>query len=277
MNKNKQTEPTSERNGDLLWSQTLSTTSHTPEEVADRTIKELKKYGLSATEKVSVTDPITGVTKEITLDRTGYGENKLIVALANPDLNRDQKDHMLSMYLFERGKDSASFLVDLMRYKGQNTKETRAFKSQMRFDFELFVSQFSKFIRDQSKLIGICLDMDIFKAREGYTNWLEIKRKHNKDTDFSYFDYALEKTQRTVGKLNHSDRMYIAMVGMAIQSLDEGEKIVAQIQNITKSRERDMGKGIYVNYKGEVYSHDDPELDDIIKADRERQSELNKE
>lgn len=255
----------------------LDAVEKTPEQVADRTTKELEKYSLKPTEKVTVTDPITGVTTEITLDRTGYGENKLIVALADPELKRDVKDHMLSMYLFERGKESASFLVDLMRSKGQHTKETRAFKSQMRFDFELFVSQFSKFIREQSKLIGVCMDVDIFRAREEYTKWLQIKRKFEKEKDFNYLDFAVEKTQKSVGKLNHTDRAYIALVGMAIQSLDEGERLVAQIQNVTKARERDAGKGIYVDHNGKPYTYDDPELDDIIKADRERKEELNQE
>lgn len=274
-----------EKSGDSQLNQTpsiISSEQKTPEQVVDKTKAELEKYGLNPTEKVTVTDPLTGETKLITLDRTGYGENKLIIALADPDLKRDQKDHMLSMYLFERGKDSASFLIDLIRSKGQHTKETRAFKSQMRFDFELFVSQFSKFIREQSKLIGICFDMDIFKAREGYVKWLEVKRKIEKEeqrppNDYTYFDYALEKTQRTVGKLNHTDRMYIAMVGMAIQSLDEGERLVAQVNNVIKAREREMGKGIYVDSTGKIFTYDDPELDNIIKADRERRDELNKE
>ena len=39
-------------------------------------------------------------------------------------------------------------VVDIMRYQGQNTKETRAFKSQMRFDYEMFVNAMTILFRD---------------------------------------------------------------------------------------------------------------------------------
>ncbi len=252
----------------------------TPEQVAEDTVNELAKHGLTPFQKVTVKDPITGVSKEITLDRTGYGENKLIIALSNPDLKREQKDHILSMYLWERGKESASMLVDLMRYKGEHTKETRAFKSQMRFDFELFVNQFSKFIREQSRLIGITLGVDIFKEREEYKKWLEVKRSFEKEKikdttkiykskDYTYIDFVEVK--------DNIQRIKACLIEMAITSLDEGERLVAQVQNVTKAREREKGKGIYVDRTGRITTYDDPELDDIIKADREREQELNQE
>ena len=255
----------------------LTTKERTPEEVASDTKKELEKYNLEGQQVVTITDPITGVSKQITLDRTGYGENKLIMALADPTLNRERKDFMLSMYLFERGKESAHFLVELMRYKGEHTKETRAFKSQVRFDFEIFVAQFSKYIREQSRLIGVNLRIDIALERTSYMNWLVEQKKRDKErnieADYTFKDY-IKSTHSSFVKWSDEK---ITLIELAIMGLDEGERMVAQVQNVTKARERERGKGIYVDRLGKIYTYDDPDLDDIIKADREREQELNKE
>lgn len=267
------TENTSTKSGLLIQ----DSNTRTPEEITKDTQAELDKYGLKPHEEVKITDPLTGETRTITLDRTGTNENKLIMALADPDLTRDRKDHIISMYLWERGKESSSFLVDLFRFKGEHTKETRAFKSQMRFDFEIFVSQFSKYIREQSRLIGITLGVDIFKERESYQNWLKEQRERGRKEDFTYIDFYEKDTPPGIPPPIGSQRTQIALIEMAITSLEEGERLVAQTQNVTKARERDAGKGIYVSREGKIFSHDDPDMDEIIKADRERRNELEKD
>ncbi len=178
------------------------------------------------------------------------------------------------MYLWERGKESSSFFVDLFRYKGEHTKETRAFKSQMRYDFEIFVNQFSKFIREQSRLIGVSIGFDVFKEREKYKDWLQEKRKEKKDADYTYMDYLRSQPLEENTEINRTE---VALIEMAITSLEEGERLVVQVQNVAKAREREKGKGIYVSKEGAIYSHDDPDMDEIIKKDREREAELNKE
>lgn len=248
----------------------------TPEETVANTKAELEKYGVPAVHDITITDPFSGEKRIVSLDRTGTTEQKLIVALADPNLTRDRKDHMLSMYMWERGKESASFFVDLIRSRGEHTKETRAFKSQMRFDFELFVSQFSKYIREQSRLIGVTLEVDIFKERSAYQDWLKEKRDREKENDdapkdYTYLDYSI---------FNYGDkptRAFVALIEMAILSLEEGERLVAQVANITKAREREKGKGIYVDRNGKIFSYDDPDIDEAVKADREREEELKKE
>lgn len=190
--------------------------------------------------------------------------------MVDPNLNRDQKDHLISMYLWERGKESSSFLVDLFRYKGEHTKETRAFKSQMRFDFEIFISQFSKYVRAQAEMVAKGLKVDLFKERDDFKAWLTLI--NNKGQDHDYLDFASlsshteRRTRPTVEKI---------MIQMAIYSLEEGEKWVQQVRNVANAREREKGKGIYVSKEGAIYTHDDPDMDEIIKADREREAELN--
>src|SRR5579859_6530122 len=73
--------------------------------------RDMKKHGLVPISKVIVENPITKEKKEITIRRDGTSDAVLNEALANPSISRERKDQVLSMYLFERGKESASFLM----------------------------------------------------------------------------------------------------------------------------------------------------------------------
>lgn len=225
---------------------------------------ELEKYGVAPTEKVEVKDPLTGEKRIVSLDRTGYGEAKLITALADPDLPRDRKDFMLSMYLFERGKDSASFIADIMRYKGAHTKETRVFKSQMRFDFETLVTMLAGHLRDRATRTGLMFGVDIATERAAYQEWLA---EHKGEAHTSYFDYyrAIHEDEELPWRIERIERQFIAE---AIFELEEAIRLEASRRAITEMREREKGKGIYLDSTGKPYLQDDLELDEAIARDR---------
>ena len=96
---------------------------------------EIEKFGLKPVETFTYIDPVTGEKKTFTIDRRGTTDQKAGLILMDPDATREQKDSVISMYLFEKGKEGASMLMDLWAYRGQHTKESRAFQSTMRFDF----------------------------------------------------------------------------------------------------------------------------------------------
>jgi len=102
---------------------------------------------------VEIVNPLTGNKAIVTIDREGTTESKVIQALMSQDSTQEQKDSAISMYLFERGKESASFLMDLYQAKGQNTKETRKFKSQVRFDLTMMANSIAVFFSDTQKQI----------------------------------------------------------------------------------------------------------------------------
>lgn len=108
-------------------------------------------------EKITITTN-SGEKKEIVLCRKGTTERALGELLLDKNTDTDKKNAMLASYLFEKGKESASFIADLMVYKGSHTKETRAFKTQMRFDFEAFANMMVLGMHDISK--GINKDME---------------------------------------------------------------------------------------------------------------------
>lgn len=238
----------------------------TPEQQVKDTQYQLKKYDVPATEQVQVEDPLTGERKMITLDRTGTHETKLIMALADPNLKREQKDHVLSMYLWERGKESASFLVDLMRYKGQYSKESRVFESRMRFDFESFVSSFVTHLQRQAERIGKALGVDILLERNKFEEWL--KMPNNKGKGLTYYDHCQSKGKKKIISVERA-----AMIEQAIYDLDEAEQLLYQIERIKQSRTAQKGGGIYVSRNGRPYSTNDENIDDLIKEDRKLQRE----
>jgi len=238
----------------------------TPEEVAENTSRELAVHGLKPKETFKIKDPITKEERTVSLSRTGTPEEDLIVALADPNMPRDRKDYTLSMYLWGRGAESASMMVDLMRYKGTHTKETRVFKSQMRFDFEALVDGLALHFETQAKNTAATLGIDLKQEIEGYRAWLKIGTSNAKT---SYLDYYCGADAPSL-----QDRLYCSQISQAIFQLDEAERLTAARKNIAAAREREKGKGIYVAPGGKIYSIDDPEFDEVVKADREATAEI---
>jgi hypothetical protein len=115
----------------------------------DETYKKLKGLKMDD-EKITVKNKITGKTTEMQLVRQGTQDRDVAMTLLDANQSRDRKDSIIAQYLFERGKESSSFLAELFISKGTHTKETHAFKKQMRFDFEQFADMFTAFLRDTS-------------------------------------------------------------------------------------------------------------------------------
>ncbi len=257
----------------------------TPEQVAEHTKAELAKYGLEPIQKIEIIDPLSGEKRMISLDRTGYGEAKLVAILADPNLTRERKDHELSMYLWERGGESVSMMVDLMRYKGQHSKESTVFKSQIRFDFEAFLGTFCMALEDQIDLASKILGIDVRAERAEFysfvTERVELDKQGAKDAgedyvrkDYTYLDFVLYRDKE---KLTKATRLWAMQVAMAIHAFDTASLIRKRIETIKDARERERGKGIYLSASGRPYTLNDPDLDDIIKADREATKEIQKD
>lgn len=249
----------------------------TPEEVVQRVKDELKKNGLEPVYEVKVKDPVTGKDRVVTLSRMGHTEENLLLTLADPDLSRDRKDFAISMYLYERGAQNTSMMVDLMRYKGQHTKETRVFKSQIRFDFESFVNTFTHYLDEQSRLLGLTLGIDIANERSLFVEWLSLENNRGKGYGYSDFFAMTKRKDVDNYEMSREDRIETALIEMALNSQEEANVLKKKVRQMSDARERDKGKGIYVDAMGRPYTLDDPELDDAIKADREATAEANKD
>jgi hypothetical protein len=100
---------------------------------------QIKKYGLKEKEEVTFVNPLTKKSTAITISRTGTDDKAITDIFSNKNSTRDQKNSAMAAYLWEQGKENASFLMELFLAKGNLTKETQVFKKQMRFDYEVVV------------------------------------------------------------------------------------------------------------------------------------------
>lgn len=258
----------------------------TPEQRAEEIGKELKEMGLEISYSFEVTDPLSGKKQIVTLDRAGHtNEGKLAMTLADPNLSRDRKDFAVSMYLYERGSHNTSMLLDLMRYKGTHTKETRVFKSQIRYDFEAFVGTFTTYLKDQQRLVGACLGIDIWEEKQNFMEFckeaeararkkaLEEKKDFERES-YTYYDFMVYEGGV---KDEKSARQHAALVSLAMHAADEAETLSLQVKRMAEARERDKGKGIYMDSSGRPYTQDDPDLQKAIDKDREITAEAKKD
>lgn len=211
---------------------------------------QIKKFGVKPVEQVEITDPMTGEKKMVTIDRRGTTEEKLVWALANKEMTREQKDAVISMYLFERGKQSASMMMDLWQYKGAHTRESRQFNSMMRMDFEIFLGVFMSFMEDSADLIFKNLPVEVVTVKDDKDKAKEIVRMKAEQT-VSPTDVAI-----TLGEIARYFRMTSVLLAKRIQS--EKDK-----------RERAKGKGIYMGEDGKAYSiREDDDVVEVVAKDK---------
>jgi hypothetical protein len=233
-------------------------------------VKEtLKELDLKSIEQVEIENPITHQKSIVTIDREGTHDSKLIKALADKKMNRDQKDSVLAAYLFERGKESASFLAEIFRSKGQHTKETRAFTSQMRFDFEMFISLYSEQMKAIARDIAETYSIpDIQRFIDVYMETLK-KTKNRGDA----LDEAINKTvPEWAGFIRRQDGLNLKIM---IRNWTEAERVEEKVKAVSIARQKEKGYGIYIDSEGRPYSiFQDEAVDDIVKADIKRIKDL---
>lgn len=129
-------------------------------------------------ENVRVTNPFTGKSADIVIHRDGTTDEKLAMVLLSPDATKEQKDSFISNWMFERGKENASFLAELYISKGTHVKETQAFKRQIRFDFESFANIIVLLLQDLSNDIIASDDVDSIRA-----TLLRVKKRFEKGAE----------------------------------------------------------------------------------------------
>lgn len=217
---------------------------------------EIKEFGLQPTEMIEYKDPFSGAMRKIMIDRRGTTDEKLALALLDDKTSREQKDSMISMYLFEKGKQGASMLMDLWGYKGQHTKESRAFQSTMRFDFELFLSTFQVFLNDSHDRIWNKLPLEQVEVEYKDEETDEIKHKKIVRV-IPGSKVELDEVVVTLGELGK----YFKLTSDLLNN-----RIKAEVQK----RERAKGKGIYIGLDNKPYSiHEDGDIVEVVKAERE--------
>jgi hypothetical protein len=222
--------------------------------------RALKKYDLLPEEEVIVKNPITNKETAITIRRDGTQDSTLAIVMADQNSTREQKDGAVSSYLFERGKEAGSFLMDLFQFKGLHTKETRAFKSQMRFDFEMFTDSFVRYLRGIEGSIKKNLQWEMYDSlKKEYGIYL--------DEESHVEGCCVKDFWKNKGRDVSSTQS--ALLELALRSGAEADKLVEMREKITNDRMREKGFGTYIDHEGRVYSIFDKDLEEVINKDRE--------
>lgn len=195
--------------------------------------------------EIEYTSANTGNKGMQVIDRRGTTDEKLAMVLSDKDATQDRKDGMLSMYLFERGKESASFLLDLMLYKGAHAKDTNKFKSQIRFDFTIFANLFCNFLIDdaQSTLNTLLPGTQIVELEGQAFEYLKNAKKDKKN--FTLTDFV-----RSIAP--DMSKLEIIMIEKAIRSASQSQLIKKELDAITEERERSAGKFNYLDKEGKT-------------------------
>ncbi len=216
---------------------------------------EIKKFGLQATEVVEYKDPVSGETKKIMIDRRGTTDEKMALTLLDDKISREQKDSVISLYLFEKGKHGASMLMDLWQYKGTHTKESRMFQSTMRFDFELFLGVFQDFMAKSSALVFKNLPIELAQVEME-----EDGKKITKEIVQVTRDVTPNEIAVVLGQFAQFHKIH-------------GDLIAKKIRQEVENRERSKGKGIYLSTDGKPYSiTEDGDTVEVVKRDIENAS-----
>jgi hypothetical protein len=212
---------------------------------------EIARYGLKPVETFTYVDPITRETKKFTIDRRGTTDQKAGLVLMDPDATREQKDSVISMYLFEKGKEGASMLMDLWAYKGTHTRESRAFQSTMRFDFEMFLNAFQMFMRDSHDLIWNNLPLEVTQIEE--------------EVDGKKVSKEIVQTTRTV----EANEIAVVLGQYARYHNMTADLIGKRIRAEVEKRERSKGKGIYIGLNNKPYSlTEDGDIVEVVTKDK---------
>lgn len=132
-------------------------------ELPDNTARDNKGYDtflesaeslkLPKEEKIEVTTS-GGDIRSMTLHRDGYTDKGLAELFMDPDATEDRKNSYLANYMFQRGKESSSFLAELYLSKGKLERGTQAFKSEIRFDFEMLTDMIVKLLYSAGMVLG---------------------------------------------------------------------------------------------------------------------------
>lgn len=211
--------------------------------------REMAALGVPLVEEVEVRNQLTGERTTITVRHDGTTDSAVAITLADPKATREQKDAVVAAYLFETGKHNSSTLMDLWAYKGQHTKESRHWMSQMRFDFELFLETFRFFMSDTAGRVMRRLGMTIDTAADG--------------TEILHF-----------GSETDINDVYAALGDMAIYMRQTSELLKKRIENEKQKRDMEKGKGIYIGLDNRPYSiYEDEGVAEVVAADQAKAME----
>ena len=196
-------------------------------------------------QQVEMFNPATGVKELVTIDRRGMFDEKLGMILSDKNSTADEKLSSVSLWLFENGRESGAFIIDVLQAKGQFLKGAHEFKSQVRFDFTVFMETFCSYLEGnaQMKLNYLIPGKDAIELEKESFEYL----KSNKDRKATLSEFILENTPSDKYSI-----FYAIFIEQAIRDVSEARLIRQRIMEIAEKREAEQGKGVYLDKGGKA-------------------------
>jgi hypothetical protein len=195
-------------------------------------------------EDIVIKDDLTGRSLTVQLDRGGTRDQKLALVLADPNSSDQQKASMVSLWLFEKGKESSSFLLDLMQSKGTFVKQARQFQSQMNYDWTYFIGMFCSFLYDQATTIlsTILPERDLSDIEQDAFDYMKKQKEKNQQP--SLHQWAIERYHQLAitNQTTTEQQFAIMLLEVGVRFASEASSMKNAMQDIVIKREQAAGK-----------------------------------
>jgi len=185
----------------------------------------------------------------------GIIDEKLVETL-NKCESPEQMQSAVSLYLFEKGKESSSFMLDLMASKGQFMQKAHIFQTNMRFDFTMFVGMFSNFLLTTAQsIVEIILPgCDVIDLESRAMQFIKDNKNVTYEVDGKSQKMGLREFLRSESINYNIGTSEYAMVEMAVRFVSEAQTLNEGIQRMAQEREQANGKGILIGKDGKPYN-----------------------
>ncbi|MHB8483588.1 MAG: hypothetical protein ACYDBV_12780 [Nitrospiria bacterium] len=193
-------------------------------------------------QQIELYNTATGKKEIVTIDRRGMFDEKLGLILSDKSKTMDEKMSATSLWLFERGRESGAFIIDLLQSKGQFFKGAQQFKSEIRFDFTVFMETFCEYLTSNAQTTLNYL-MDGKNAELLEIEAYDYLKKHPKSSIAGFI-----QNMRPDG----FDTMVALQIDRAIRDQSEARLIRTRIKEIAEEREAAKGKGVYLDASGKA-------------------------
>lgn len=236
-------------------------------------LKELSKEVKIPPTEVEIENPITHQKALVKLEFDGTTDKKLGAIMLSPDATEEQRMALVNSWLWEHGRENSSLLGELFMYKGQHTRETRAFKAQTtetveranavhvelyRMIAENLWALFTNFVPRKN----FSLNLQNFEIELSNFYAECRKKKHPERANLvSFFS-----TKYPNLKIDKAD---IYALQIAISLWQGSEKLNQELTQLRDARLKAMGWGIYIDKQNKIHNIFDKDIEEVVKKEKQ--------
>jgi hypothetical protein len=244
-------------------------------------LKELSKEVKIPPTEVEIENPVTHKKALVTLEFDGTTDKKLGAIMLSPDATEDQRMALVNSWLWEHGRENSSLLGELFMYKGQHTRETRAFKTQTTETVEHVNAVNVELYRGIATNLW-ALVADSFKGQESASSLQKFKQdltnfyrqcRQEKKPEHANLRWFL-RTKYPHLEIEKAD-IYILQI--AVSLLEGSEKMDQELTRLRDARLKAIGWGMYIDKQNKIHNIYDDDIEEVVKKEKKEVAEAIKQ